>query len=328
MSEDYPPGQTGHPGHSGRPRVPQDSRRSGWQMLDAFDDRPEPEDGAPPWAVPGGIEPVRAVRRPPPLLDDEFNDFPVADPGPAPPPPRRGRLAGRSRVAAARRRRSKRRLVTWAGAAIVVILIVAAGILLSQSSAPKSRYVTTWQAGDIRAVPNACKVVGAAALRSYLAGTPKSFQPYNSASQSQCTYQVDAQPTFRVLDIIVQAYPPNLTVAAGNGSATATAKYTYSQQRQLFAKPPKNTPQPPATIVAVGGLGNEALTAVQVFHIKTWLLDRVTVFARYHNVLVTVYVSGQNGDGFGPVTIASLRASTIAAARAVLAQVEHEPKVG
>ncbi|HUJ08364.1 MAG TPA: hypothetical protein VLX31_19865 [Streptosporangiaceae bacterium] len=325
--QDYPPRQTGHPGRSGWPRVPHDSRRSGWQVLDAFEDRPVPS-GAPPWAVPGGVEPVRAGRRPTPLPGDELGDGPRADQGPAAPPSRRGRLAGRTRAAAARRRRSKRRLVTWAGAAIGVILVVTAGILLSQSPAPKSRYVTTWQAGDIRTVPDACKVVGAATLRGYLAGTPIRIQPYSSASQSQCTYQVDAKPTFRMLNIVVQAFPPNLTVAAGNGSATATATYTYSQQRQILAHPPKNTPQPPAAIGALGGFGNEAVTAVQVFHVKTWLLDRVTVLARYHNVLVTVYVSGQNGDGFGPVTIASLRASTLAAARAVLAQVEHEPKVG
>ncbi len=208
----------------------------------------------------------------------------------------------------------------------MVVAAVAGGYQLSRSPAPKPRYITTWQRGEVRAVPDACRAVGATQLRQYLAGTPTRIQPYNYRAQSQCTYQVDAKPTFRILNITAQAYPPNLTVP-GNGSATATAIYDFAQQRRLLAKPPGNAPQPPATISSVGGLGSQALCAVQVFRFKA-VLDRVTVIARYRNVLITVYLSGQTSNGFGPVSLTGLRSGAIAATRSLLAQVKREPTVG
>jgi len=340
----YPPRRTGQAGRGDEPRYPQDGGRVGWQTLDAFEEDGRDERDLPPWAVPGGIRPVRAPRRPNRVYDPaddrervyDLADDLVPDPGepgePGPPEPdqdrpaMRGRIAGRSRAAAARRRRSKRRLVGWAGAAIVVVVLVTAGYLVTRSPAPKPRYVTTWQRGDIRSVPDTCRIVGSSALRQYLAGTPARIQPYSQASQSQCTYTVDQKPVFRVLNITAQAYPPNLTVTTGNGSATATATYTFAQQRELLAHPPKNTPQPPATIGHVGGLGDEALSAVQVFHVKA-VIDRVTVIARYHNVLITVYLSGQASDGFGPVPAAGLRTWALAVTRDVLAQIKREPTV-
>lgn len=310
-------------------------------MLDAFDDGDQGGSDSPPWAVPGGIEPQRPARRP--ARGDSPRSGPGAGPGAGPRqvvtadrenepepglPPRRAGRPGRSRAAQARRRRSKRRLVTLGGTVLLIVVLVLGGwYVFARSPAPKSPYVTTLQKGEIQHVPNACKVIGATALHQYLAGTPAMVQPYNDPGQSQCSYTVDAKPTFRELNIKVQAYSPSLTVPVGNGSATSSATYTFAQQRQALAKPPKNTPEPPATISSVSGLGDQALAAVQVFKVST-VTEQVTVLIRYRNVLVTVYMEGQASGGFGPLSVGTLRSGAMAVARAVLAAVKQEPAVG
>src|SRR5258708_31420071 len=93
----YPPRQPHHPVRSGpglgrpasRSRTPQEPRRTGWQVLDAFDERPDPDSDLPPWAVPGGIEPLRPgprSRRQPRAPERERRRPPPRRP-PAPPPP-------------------------------------------------------------------------------------------------------------------------------------------------------------------------------------------------------------------------------------------------
>lgn len=326
----YPPRQPDYPdypGRGGRSRTSQEPRRTGWQVIDAFDDGSETDSDLPPWAVPGGIEPIRPARRPHRAPEpDRFDEpEPAAEPD-RNRPPRLGRRPGRSRAAATRRRKSKRRLVTWGGVAIVIVILVGVVFALTRSPAPKSRYVTTLQKGEIRAVPDACKVVGAAGLRQLLHGTPKSIQPYRDLAQSQCTYTVDAKPVFRVLTISVQAYNASLTVPVGNGSATSDAKYTFVQQHHLLAHPLKHTPQPPATIVPVSGLGDEAFSAVQIFRTKS-VTGLVTVLARYRNVLITASFQGQSSGGFGPVTVSELRSGALSVARAALADVKGEPTI-
>lgn len=326
--------QPRQPGRSGRSRVPQEPRKTGWQVLDAFDDRAEPDSDVPPWAVPGGIEPIRPVRRHQRIGEPEQIDAPAPAVGPVRgdadlgEPASRGRKPGRSRAARARRRRSKRRVLTWGAVAVVIAVVVVAGIVLTRSPAPRSPFVSTLQKGELRTVPDVCKVVGATLLQQYLGGTPTSIQPFGDPAQSQCTYTVDAKPTFRVLNISAQAYRWSL-VPVGNGGATANASYTFAQQRRLLANPPKHTPQPAATITPVSGLGDQALSAVQVFHVGGGsVTDRVTVLVRYHNVLVSVYLQGQANGGFGPVSISDLRAGALAAASGVLAQLRREPTVG
>jgi hypothetical protein len=323
----YPPRPPGYPGRSARSRPDQEPRRTGWQAIEAFDDNAGRESDLPPWAVPGGIEPVRAPRRPqraagaPPVLERS-----PAAPAERAEEPEPGRRAGRSRAAAARRRKSRRRLVTWGGTTVVLAALVLGGWYLARPShATKSSYITTLRKGELSQVPNACRAIGSATLRQYLNGTPAGAQAYNGKSQSQCTYTVDAKPTFRELNISVQAYPPNLTVP-GNGSATAAATYTFTQQRDLLAKPPKNTPQPAATVTPLAGLGNEALSAVQVFHVGS-TSERVTVVTRYRNVIVTVFLQGQTSGGFGPVPVGELRAGALAVARSVMQKVTREPTV-
>ena len=324
----YPPRQPDHPGR-GRSRTSQEPRRSGWQMIDAFDDGPDTDTGLPPWAVPGGIEPLRPARRPHRATGARTSS--TSPRRPTEPdqdgPPRDGRRPRRSRAAATRRRKSKRRLVTWGGTAIVILILVGVGFVLFQSARAEApvRDATTSRASS-RSVPDACKVVGAAALHQIMGGTPKVTQPQSDAALSQCAFTVDAKPTFRVLQLNVQAYNASLTVPVGDGSATANAKYTIAEQRRLLAHPPKHTPQPPAAITPVTGLGDEAFSAVQVFHTRS-VVDLVTVWARYRNVLITAVFQGQASGGFGPVTVSELRSGALAAARAALTQVKGEPTV-
>lgn len=315
----YPPRQ---PGRSGRSRAPHEPRRTGWQVLDAFDDRTAADPELPPWAVPGGIEPIRPVRR------REAATEPPEDPVPAPTdqnePARRGRGPGRSRAALARRRRSKRRMVTWAGGAAVVAVIVVGVLILSQSPAPKSHWYSGWQKGELSTVPDACKVVSTGALQKYLGGTPSHFQPFDDPAQSQCTYTVDKKPNFKVMNVAVQAYRWSLVVG-GNGSATANAASSFAGTRRFLVSPPKHTPEPVAKISPVSGLGTEAISAQQVFRVSGGAVtDRVTILARYRNVIINVYLQAQANGGFGPVSVPSLQAGALAVARVVLADVKAE----
>lgn len=301
-------------------------------MLDAFDRGEDAESDLPPWAVPGGIEPLRPARKPlrPPERALPERPAEVEEPGEAAGsgqdrPARLGRRPGRGRAAAARRRRSKRRLMTWGGTAIVIAALVVGGRWLTMSPAPKSPFITTLQTGEYRQVPDACKVIAPADLHRLLNGTPKSIQPYKEPTQSACTFQVDAQPTFRVLNITVLAYRASLT-ASGNGSATANAEYNFALKRTFLQKPGKHSAQPPATITPVSGLGSEALSAVQIFRTGQ-VSDRVTILVKYRNVLITASLQAQETGGFGPVTVGELRSGALAAARTVFKAVRAEQTV-
>jgi hypothetical protein len=208
----------------------------------------------------------------------------------------------------------------------VVVVLVGGGLWLTRDRQAPSPFVTTLQPGEFRGVPDACRVYGAADLRQLMNGQPKSIQPQKGQDQSSCTYTVDAKPTFRVLTVLLQAMGASLVPIGGNGSATADAKYTFAQQRQQLAKPPKRSAQPPATITTIRGTGDQAFSALQTFRTKV-ATDVVTVLARYRNVLVTVRLEGHAGNGFGPVPASELRSGALAVARAALAQVKSEPTV-
>jgi hypothetical protein len=300
-------------------------------MLGAFEPGSDVESDLPPWAIPGGIEPMRPARRPATTAEDERAAPPeIAAEEPRPLRSARGgggRLPGRSRAAATRRRRSRRRLVTWGSVVAVAALVAVAVYYLAEPSAPTRPYITTLQKGEFRNVPNACQVIAPSALSTYLNGRPsKGVQTFASAAKSECTFQVDAKPIFRVLDIINQAYTPSL-IAPGNGSATSYARYTFAQTRLDLATPPKDTAQPPATITPLSGLGSQALTAVQLYR-QPSKIDRITVLVRVHNVLITIYLWASAGHGFAPVSIPQLRTYALAAARTSVAAVGKEPAVG
>jgi hypothetical protein len=116
-----------------------------------------------------------------------------------------------------------------------------------------------------------------------------------------------------------QAYSPSL-LASGDGSATFSAIDAYGQELQTLQKPPKLSKAPKAQIGGAVGLGSDAFTAFQVFHVGGNITDEVTAVARDHNVLIIVTMQGQErGGGFGPVPYATLRAAVLGAAHEVLA---------
>jgi hypothetical protein len=135
---------------------------------------------------------------------------------------------------------------------------------------------------------------------------------------------MDAKPTFRQLDVQIQALMPN--AGYGNGSGTADAKYNFAQQQVLLAKPPKHTALPPATITPVG-LGDKAFIAVQVFR-RGVVTNKVIVLIMYRNVLISTSLLGEASGGFGPAPVSELQAGALAVARAVLASVKAAPAVG
>ncbi len=324
----YPPRQPDH-GRYGRSRTPQESRRGGWQTLDAFEPDDAPDSDVPPWAGPGVAPPIRSPRRATRTPDPEPEHPPdlVGDGLEADLPVRVRRRPGRSRAAATRRRRSRRRLATWGSVAVVAVVIAAVVYILAQPTPRPSPYVSHLQKGEFASVPNSCQAMPASLLSQYLGGTPsKNVQTASGAQKSECTFQVDTKATFRVLDITVQAYTPNL-IAPGNGSATSYAKYTFAQAKQMLAKPPRHTPQPPGTIKPISGLGAKAFSALQVYHSNA-RTDRATVLVQFRNVVATVSLWATASKGFGPVPVSQLLADAAGAARDVLAKVKAEPAVG
>ena len=198
-------------------------------------------------------------------------------------------------------------------------------IFSPKPAAPQhSRFVTTYQPGDFRQVPNACRVISAATLNQYLPGKRTkvvSASLGSGSTGSQCTWTLDARPLYRVLEVTAQAYAPSL-LATGNGSATFSAIDSYGATRAGLANPPKKTRLPKATMTQVRGLGNSAFSALQVITAGGDRTDLVTLVVRDHNALITVVLQGldhSHRGGYGPVSIGQLQAGTVAAAHEVLA---------
>jgi hypothetical protein len=288
-----------------QPGVP--FRRDEYGPYDEPDDFGEPV----PYAAPG-----RASRTGAPGREDD---------GAA--PARRLRRPGHGRAAAARRRKSKRRLVTWGAAAVIIVALMAGVAYLTSSGSPATgrQYVTTYQKGEVRTVPSACKVLSVTTLHQVMAGTPRSQPVGGGQGQSECTFTVDIKPAFRVLQIQEQAFGPSL-VPSGDGSATANAAWNFGQARQQMSRPAKNSVWPAARFSTVSGLGDQALSTVQVSrgHVLT---DRVTVLVRYRNVLIQVQAQAQESGGFGPVPVTALRSAALTAAKDTFAAVRRQPTV-
>ncbi len=266
-------------------------------------------------ARPGGGSPV------PRWQDHEADEFgeaggmPPAGPGPG----RRPR-----RAVAARARKARRKIYTWGGVAIAVAFIGAGAWQLFGPRAPAPRhsnFVTTYQPGDFRSVPNACQVISVGTLDQYLPGSrARVLTAGGSRAESQCTWTLDARPLFRVLEVTAQAYAPSL-LATGNGSATFSAIDSYGTARQGLANPPRATHRPKATITPLSRLGDAAFSALQVVHDGRGRTDLITMVVRKHNVLVTVAFQGLDhaARGYGPVSVRQLEAGAVTAARQVLA---------
>ena len=249
-------------------------------------------------------------------------DGPEDDAGEATPPPRTREPGGRALRAAARRRR---RWYYLGGGAVVVVGAVLAVILLTggqpgPASVTPGALITTFQPGELRQVPNACRVVPPATVAQYLPGTPKvaSPLPVNGSAGSACNWTVDKPPLYRLMQVSMNAYAPN-GLASGNGSATRAATDAYNQALQELQVPPKNSPSSRATVQVLSGFGSQAYSALQVFHVGGAVTDVATVMVRYHNVIVTVKLNGtehSNKGNYGPVSKPQLAAAAMAFARA------------
>lgn len=238
------------------------------------------------------------------------------------PPLRPRESGGRARRAAARRRR---RWYYLAGGAFVVAGAVLAVVLLTggrpgPASVTPGELITTFQPGELRQVPNACHVVPATTVAQYLPGTPKLASPLtvSGSSASACNWTVDQPPVYRLMQVNLTAYAPN-GLASGNGSATRAATDAYGQALQDLQAPPKGSPAAPATVQVLSGFGNQAFSALQVFHVGGAVTDVATVMVRYRNVVVAVTLNGlehSNKGNYGPVSKTQLAAAAMAFARA------------
>jgi hypothetical protein len=289
---------SGPPPFTGEPRP--DPRRR-WSS-----DDPEQPEELPPWAVPGPLRPPSARR-----ATEE--------------PPDGGPYQGRAQAAKARK--ARRRGVLLGGIAVAAAAIAAiVYVLLPGPAKPASSndgFVTTYQPGEFRSVPNSCDAVSASTLSTYLPGklTQVTLPALSGNAGNQCDWTLDHKPSYLLLNVTAEAYAPN-GLASGNGSATAAAQDAYDQDMQAKQHPAKGTHQPPAQIITDHGLAQTAFSAFQVITVGGDVTYRVTLVARYHNVLVTVEFSGLNHASrgrYGPVSTATLIAGASAAAKDVLA---------
>ena len=301
---------------SGWPEEPAPRRRAvdyGAQDQDLDEDLP-------PWA---GLS-VSPRRPPRDGRDRHAEELPPDDDDADLAGPRTGLPTRRAIVT--RARKARRRIYTWAGVAIAIAVIAAGAWLLFGPKAAAQRhsnFVTTYQPGEFRSVPNACGVISAATLNQYLPGTRARAVSAlgGSRTESQCTWTLDARPLYRVLEVTAQSFAPSL-LATGNGSATFSAIDSYGDTQQSLAGPAKATHLPKATITGVPGLGNSAFSALQVIHASGDTTDLVTLVVRDRNALITVELQGLNhshGGGYGPVSVPQLQAGTVAAAHEVVA---------
>jgi hypothetical protein len=312
------------------PRRPGDP--AGPYRPDRDEEDPPPWADLPPVRPPAGHRGHRAAEGPVPPAD--AGRPPLVPPWAVPEAdeneeaPRPGRRGGRAMRAAARKRR---RWLVLAGGLVVVAGIVIAVVLLRPSgpgpaAVTPGTLITTFQPGELRQVPDACGVVPAATVRQYLPGkvSQTSPLPVNGAAESACNWTIDSPPVYRLMELNLLAYAPN-GLASGDGSATFAAIDGYDSAVQAISDPPKHSPDPRATVTPLSGLGNQAGSALQVFHAGGAVTDVATVLVRYHNVVVTVTLDGlqhSNRGSYGPVSESALAAAALAFARAAEASLQ------
>jgi hypothetical protein len=334
------------------------SRPPGWGQ-DAFE--PDTDTDLPPWAGPSihAIRPGGTRLRPPAPADDydydtadrvdawegderpEWPDEPdlgvpvsprVGQPGrpsrPGQPgqPSRaqRSRRLGR-RAAATRLRKSRRRVLRWCGIAIAVCVVAAVTLMIvTHKNTPKLPYVTSLQHGEFTSVPDACTVLSSAAIGQYLPGSHSTVQSQDSATDSECSFTVDANHDFMILTLGAQSFQP-FAAATGDGSASQNALDNFTADRVLLASPPRHSAVPKATIGALAGLGQDAFVAIQIEHTGGIARDVATVTVLEHNDVLTVSVSAQESHGFGPVAVGTLQGDAQAVAASLLKKAQAQP---
>jgi hypothetical protein len=180
--------------------------------------------------------------------------------------------------------------------------------------------ITTFQPGELQAVPDACGTVPAATVQQYLPGQAMQASPLpiDGSAESACDWTIDQAPVYRLLELNLLAYAPS-GLASGDGSATYAAIDAYAQTLQGLQYPPRDSADPRAAITTLSGLGNEAFSATQVFRRGGAVTDVATVVVRYHNVIVTATLNGldhSNHGSYGPVSLSELSSAALAFAEA------------
>ena len=314
-------GQPGQPGQSpaqplpgGLQAQPQPGRGQQPQWADPEQGRPE--DDVPSWAEPDSVEAFSARwhRRGLDSRDDRRTD-----------------------------RRKRRRSLVVIGGALAVVIAVSVYFFGFRSSGNSANLgfgslVTSFLPGEVQSVPDACTTVPSATLSQYLPGTTKqAAPPLNSGTNTECTWTLDNAPTYRVLEVQIEAYTPSALVAnangnglvpAGNGSATYAAEAAFASAEYTLETPAASSGQTKATIVSLSGMpgGNDtsAFSATQVLG-KNGDTDVATVYVRYRNVIVTAAVQGLNqttgAKKYGPVSMSDLTAAATTVARQVAAKI-------
>lgn len=229
-------------------------------------------------------------------------------------------------------RRSRRRLLIAAGTTLALVIGAAIYLLEGGPGAANlgfGTFVTSFLPGELQQVPDPCTTLPAATLNQYMPGQLKeAAPPLNSGLNTECTWTLDSPPTYRVLQVQLQAYSPS-GLASGNGSATFAAQDAFQSAESGFTSPGPKSGQPKATVTDVSGMpgGNDtsAFQATQVFNRGGATTDVANLLVRYRNVIVTVVVDGldQTGGGkkYGPVSMTDLTAEASAVATEMAAQI-------
>jgi hypothetical protein len=229
--------------------------------------------------------------------------------------------------------RRKRRRLLIAGGAVVALAIAVVVYLMSGGPGAANlgfgNFVTNFLPGELQQVPDPCTAVPTATLNQYLPGTRKqAAPPLNSGANTQCTWTLDNPPTYRVLEVQLQAYSPS-GLASGNGSATFAAEDAYQSFENGYTKPGPKSGQPKATVTDLSGMpgGNQtsAFQATQVFNRGGAVTDVANVYVRYRNVIVTVIVDGldqsTSGKKYGPVSMSDLTTAANTVAKEMASQI-------
>lgn len=212
-------------------------------------------------------------------------------------------------------RRKRRRLLT-AGGTVVALAIAATIYLLGGGPGAANLgfggFVTSFLPGELQQVPNPCTSVSPATLSQYLPGkTKQAAPPLNSGANTECTWTLDSPPTYRVLQVQLQAYSPS-GLASGNGSATFAAEDAYQSFENGFINPGPKSGQPPAKVTDLtgmpGGSQTSAFQATEVFDRGGATMDVANVLVRYRNVIITVVVDGLNQNSGGKTYTTSMSA--------------------
>jgi hypothetical protein len=217
-------------------------------------------------------------------------------------------------------RRTRRRLL-FAGGGVVAALIAVAVYLFSGGPGAANigfgNFVTQFLPGELQQVPNPCTAVPSATLSKFLPGKlTQAAPPLNSGLSTECTWTLDAAPTYRVLQVQMVAYSPS-GLASHDGSATFAAEDAFESWQNSYISPGPKSGQPKAAVKNLSGMpgGNEtsAFQATQVFDRGGATMDVANVLVRYRNVIITVVVDGlqqsSKGKNYGPVSMSDLTAA-------------------